>query len=223
MLTMSNVSYCYQKRKEKPENMVLQDVSAAFETGRFYAVYGPSGSGKTTLLSLLGGLDKPTSGEISLDQRDISEIGYHVLRKSHVSYVFQDFHLFTYMSAVENVMLAMHVTGTCREAKVAREKAIQLLASLGMDRKDLFRTVTKLSGGQQQRVALARALSTNASYILADEPTGNLDGMNTENIISILRSLVDDMGKCVIVVTHSSQVKDAADVCYEINDGRLST
>jgi putative ABC transport system ATP-binding protein len=219
MLTMSEVSYKYASSSST--TLVLDQVSINFSPGTFYTIFGPSGSGKTTCLSLLGGLDIPTNGTISLDGLNIRKIGYNNLRKNHVAYVFQDFHLFTYMTAIENVMLAMRVTNTYSNKKVARQRAIAILESLGIDTKDLYRVISKLSGGQQQRVAIARALATNATYILADEPTGNLDKNNSTNIIQLLRNLVSNHNKCVITVTHSDEIKIASDICYTIINGKL--
>jgi len=221
MLTLSNVSYSYKKGKKSPANCVLENISGDFHPGTFYTIFGPSGSGKTTCLSLLGGLDVPTEGEVLLDGKNIKEIGYNYLRKVHISYIFQDFHLFTYMTAIENVMIAMNISGVSKNKKEAQIKSMELLLALGLDEKDLFRVVTKLSGGQQQRVAIARAISSNATYILADEPTGNLDSKNTDNIISILKDLVHVHNKCVITVTHSNKIKEASDVCYEIDNGKF--
>ncbi|WP_066716862.1 ABC transporter ATP-binding protein [Clostridium sp. Marseille-P299] len=217
MLSMKNVSYGY-RNKNKVDILVLNNVSIDFKAGLFYSVYGASGSGKTTCLSLLGGLESPLKGTISLDGKDIKEIGYNNLRKNYVSYVFQDFHLFNYMSAIENVMLAIDITGKIKNNKLAKEKAVELLTSLGLDTQEMNRRVTKLSGGQQQRVAIARALSTDAKYILADEPTGNLDKDNTQNIIDIFKKLVKEQGKCVIAVTHSERLKEQCDICYSLED-----
>lgn len=218
MLTIENVSYTYQSKHGKSDVHVLSNISLEFRPGVFYSIFGPSGVGKTTCLSLLGGLDSPTQGIVALDGVDISKIGYNKLRKRYVSYVFQDFRLFTYMTAIENVMLAMRISEIEKSKKATREKASMLLHSLGIIESEMNRVVTKLSGGQQQRVALARALATDAQYILADEPTGNLDRENTEIIISIFKRLVKEQKKCVIAVTHSSRVMEQSDVCYSLED-----
>ena len=210
MLSMNKVSYFYDK---KTKRNILEQFTASFEEGKFYVLYGESGSGKTTCLSLLGGLDEPKSGEILLDGKDIKNIGYNNLRRHHVAYVFQDFHLFSYMTAVENVMIA--INGKMNKTK-KREKAISLLEMLDITDVDYNRVVSKLSGGQQQRVAIARALVTDAKYILADEPTGNLDKENSVNIISIFKRLVKEQNKCVIVVTHSDYVKKQSDVAISL-------
>lgn len=217
MLSMQNVSYGY-KNKNKVDVMVLDNKTMEFEQGKFYTIYGASGSGKTTCLSLLGGLESPISGKVSLDGVDIKKIGYNNLRKNHVSYVFQDFHLFSYMTAIENVMLAINISGKIKNKNAAKEKAVALLESLGLVNAEMNRTITKLSGGQQQRVAIARAMATDGNYILADEPTGNLDKENTQNIIDIFIELAREHNKCVIAVTHSESLKRQCDICFSLED-----
>ena len=210
MLSMNQVSYYYDK---KTQRNILDQFTASFEEGKFYVLYGESGSGKTTCLSLLGGLDEPKSGVILLDGKDIKSIGYNNLRRHHVAYVFQDFHLFSYMTAVENVMIAIN---SKMNKKKKRDKAISLLEMLDITDIDYNRVVSKLSGGQQQRVAIARALATDAKYILADEPTGNLDKENSVNIISIFKKLVKEQNKCVISVTHSDYVRSQSDIAISL-------
>jgi len=217
MLELKNITYSYTKNKD-----VLKNLSLQFQPGKFYTIFGSSGSGKTTCLSLLGGLDEPKSGKILLNSKEIKEIGYNNFRRKEICFVFQDFHLFTHMTAIENVMTAIKISNRQISKVEMKKRALDSLLSLGLDEKDLNRRVTKLSGGQQQRVAIARALATKSTYILADEPTGNLDLKNTENILNIFRELVEQHNKCVIAVTHSIKVRDASDICYEIEDGILT-
>ena len=217
MLELKNITYSYTKNKD-----VLKNLSLQFRPGKFYTIFGSSGSGKTTCLSLLGGLDEPKSGKILLNSKEIKEIGYNNLRRKEICFVFQDFHLFTHMTAIENVMTAIKISDRKISKVEMKKRALDSLLSLGLDEKDLNLRVTKLSGGQQQRVAIARALATKSTYILADEPTGNLDLKNTENILNIFRELVEQHNKCVIAVTHSIKVRDASDICYEIEDGILT-
>ena len=217
MLELKNITYSYTKNKD-----VLKNLSLQFQPGKFYTIFGSSGSGKTTCLSLLGGLDEPKSGKILLNSKEIKEIGYNNLRRKEICFVFQDFHLFTHMTAIENVMTAIKISDRKISKVEMKKRALDSLLSLGLDEKDLNLRVTKLSGGQQQRVAIARALATKSTYILADEPTGNLDLKNTENILNIFRELVEQHNKCVIAVTHSIKVRDASDICYEIEDGILT-
>jgi len=217
MLELKNITYSYTKNKD-----VLKNLSLQFRPGKFYTIFGSSGSGKTTCLSLLGGLDEPKSGKILLNSKEIKEIGYNNFRRKEICFVFQDFHLFTHMTAIENVMTAIKISDRKISKVEMKKRALDSLLSLGLDEKDLNLRVTKLSGGQQQRVAIARALATKSTYILADEPTGNLDLKNTENILNIFRELVEQHNKCVIAVTHSIKVRDASDICYEIEDGILT-
>lgn len=216
MLSMQKESFRYGKNTD----YVLSGVDADFVPGKFYTVFGPSGSGKTTCLSLLGGLDTPTAGEVLLDGISLRQIGGEELRRKHVSYIFQNYMLFPYMSAVQNVVTAIEISG--KGGREAKQEAEKVLLSLGIEEKDMYRKVRKLSGGQQQRVAIARSVATGSRYILADEPTGNLDKKNAQMIIDIFLRLVREQEKCLVVVTHSQQVRDASDIRYELTDGQLS-
>lgn len=221
MLKLNHVTFRYPGRRGKGK-AALQDVSLTFQPGVFYAVYGPSGSGKTTCLSLLGGLDVPTEGTVELDGVSVQSIGGHQLRRGTVAYIFQDFKLFPYMTALENVLTALQIAQPNLDKATARSKAVNALESLGLTPEEQNRRASRLSGGEQQRVAIARALVTDATYLLADEPTGNLDEDNAERIVAILRSLVEEQGKCVIVVTHSKEVRNAADCAYALREGRVA-
>ena len=178
-----------------------------------YCIIGKSGAGKTTLLSLLSGLASPSAGKILYDERDISKIDKYTFRSKYIGVVFQNFNLITKYTALENVILSMDVAGY--KTKNKREHALELLQSVGLDEDEANRRVLKLSGGQQQRVAIARALSYNPDIILADEPTGNLDGETQSEIMQIFRSLADN-GKCVILVSHSPSVANMCDERYEL-------
>lgn len=209
LLKLDNLSYSYDSAKVK----VLDQVSYEFEEGKIYAIVGKSGAGKTTLLSLLSGLASPTEGKIIYDGSDVSSIDKYKFRSQYVGVVFQSFNLLQNLTAVENVILSMDIAGL----KIANKKeyAMQLLDKVGLSSDEANRRVLKLSGGQQQRVAIARALSYNPHIILADEPTGNLDGETQEDIISIFRELASE-GKCIIIVTHSPVVAKSADEIYEL-------
>lgn len=215
MLEMNHVTYSYHKAKETVR--VFEDKTLSFEQGTMYGIFGPSGSGKTTCLALLGGLEHPDEGEILLDGVNIEKIGQN-LRKHHISYVFQDYQLFPYMTAVENLMAAVQISEPKENYKILKEKCKGKLIDMGLEPDQIKRKVTELSGGQQQRVAIARALVTNAEYILADEPTGNLDKENTQKIVCLLQQIAHEQKKCVIVVTHSEFVKKNCDVCYRIGE-----
>ena len=169
----------------------------------------PSGTGKSTLLSLLAGLDKPQTGKILFKNEDIQKKGYSNHRKNNISLVFQNYNLIDYLSPIENIRL------------VNKSADESILFELGLDKKQIKRNVMKLSGGQQQRVAIARALVSDAPIILADEPTGNLDSVTAGEIINILKTLAKDRNKCVIVVTHSKEVADSADIILELSGKKL--
>lgn len=212
VLTLDKVCFSYGKTK------VLDNISYSFEKGKMYCIVGKSGAGKTTLLSVLSGLAAPSSGRIFYEDKDIAKIDKYAFRSKYIGVIFQSFNLLTKFTALENVMLSMDIAGVKKVRKA--EKAMQLLRDVGLDEDEANRRVLKLSGGQQQRVAIARALSYDAEIILADEPTGNLDGDTQTEIMEIFRSLADS-GKCVILVSHSPTVAEACDECYELK--RLPT
>ncbi len=209
ILELKNLGYRYEKNSRK----ILDNINYNFETGKIYAIVGKSGAGKTTLLSLLSGLAKPTDGQILYDGKDISKLDRYKYRSRHVGVIFQSFNLLFHMSAIENVQLSMDIAGV--KAKNKKAKAAEFLKKVHIEEEELERRVLLLSGGQQQRVAIARALSYNPQIILADEPTGNLDGETQEEIMNIFKMLADE-GKCVIIVTHSPNVAKTADVVYEL-------
>lgn len=199
---------------------VLKDVNISFEEGKLYAILGESGSGKTTLLSLISGLDSVQEGEISYEGKKISDIGYTNYRKNYVNVIFQSYNLIKYMTAVENVITAMDIKNVKIPNK--KEKALEILSSLGIDAETAEREVLKISGGEQQRTAIARALVHDSKVILADEPSGNLDDDTEKEIITIFQELAKS-GKCVIIVTHSRNVAKNADVIFKIKDGKVSS
>ena len=205
ILEIKNVTYNYSNSNEK----VLSSVNQKFEIGKFYAIIGKSGAGKSTLLSLLAGLDKPQKGQILFKGNDIEKDGYSNHRKNNISLVFQNYNLIDYLTPLENVRL------------VNKNASETILFELGLDKSQINRNVMKLSGGQQQRVAIARALVSEAPVILADEPTGNLDVDTASEIIEILKKLAKERNKCVIVVTHSKEVANSADIILELRDRKL--
>ena len=207
ILSLQNISFSYDKTP------VLKDISYDFEKGKMYCIIGKSGAGKTTLLSLLSGLAKPTAGDIVYNGKSITKIDKYTFRSKFIGVVFQSFNLITKYTALENVILSMDVSGV--RIKDKKQRALQLLDSIGLDEDEANRRVLKLSGGQQQRVAIARALSYDADVILADEPTGNLDRDTQNEIMEIFRELADQ-GKCVILVSHSPDVAAMCDERYEL-------
>ncbi|MBQ6126867.1 MAG: ABC transporter ATP-binding protein [Erysipelotrichaceae bacterium] len=219
ILRLENINYSYIDGGY--ERQILKDLSYSFEAGKFYTILGPSGSGKTTLLSLVAGLDTAKSGKIYFNGKDIDEIGLHKFRRNAISIVFQQFNLISYLTAVENVMLAMSETDN-EIPKDRKNVAYNLLERFGIVRSKADRMVNQLSGGEQQRVAIARSLASNVDLIFADEPTGNLDTATEKEIISIFKELAHDFGKTIIVVTHSDTVSAMSDQRVLLKDGKLT-
>ena len=204
ILTFSDLKYTYDGKQN-----VLRGVSGQMEQGKLYAILGPSGCGKTTLLSLIGGLDSPSSGQITFNGQDIAKTGLSDHRKNHVAFIFQAYNLIDYLTPAENVSLT------------SKLPPLPILERLGLTKEEAKRNVLKLSGGQQQRVAIARALASEAPVILADEPTGNLDEDTAQDITDILKESAHRMGKCVVVVTHSNELAKQADVVFRLKKGLL--
>lgn len=208
---IKNLGYSYDGRSQK----VLNNVSKSFKPGRVYAIVGKSGAGKTTLLSLLSGLTKPTEGSILYRGKDVTSINPYEYRSNYVGVIFQSFNLLPNLTAKENVVLSMDISNEHIDDK--NGMATALLESVGLVSQIIERRILQLSGGEQQRVAIARTLGYNPDVILADEPTGNLDEATQENIIDIFRDLAHNEGKCVIIVTHSPLVAEAADEKVELD------
>ena len=185
-LSLENVTYTYKNA----QRAAVSGISCKFEEGKVYAIVGPSGSGKSTLLSLLAGLDLPTEGEVAFDGDSLAGLNLDRYRRESISMIFQAFHLFPLMTVMENVCFPMELCGVT--PKDAKPRASALLEGVGITKEQMGRFPSKLSGGERQRVAIARSLASNAKIILGDEPTGNLDGANTQNIIDILCSLAHE-------------------------------
>ncbi len=215
-LTLHRVSYRYPRAARD----ALQGVECRFRAGEVAAVVGPSGSGKTTLLSIMAGLDRPSGGEVLVDDKKLSEMNLDAYRRQYVSVIFQAFHLFPLLTVLENVCFPLELLGAGE--KDAREQARRNLELVGIGEEKHRRYPSQLSGGEQQRVAIARALSSGAKILLADEPTGNLDGENSRNIVDILTRLAHEGGYCVVIVTHDPAIAEAADAVYTVADGELS-
>ena len=207
ILTLNNICFSYGKTE------VLKNLSFEFESGKTYCITGKSGAGKTTLLSVLSGLAKPTSGDILYSGNNIKKIDRYRFRSKYIGVIFQSYNLLTKFTAAENVVLSIEIAGVKKTKK--KQKALELLRSVGLDENEANRRILHLSGGQQQRVAIARALSSDPEIILADEPTGNLDGETQTEIMKIFKDLAAK-GKCVILVSHSPEVANACDVRYEL-------
>ena len=202
------------------DTYALKPINLKFKTGDFVSVIGPSGSGKSTLLSLLGTLDVPTSGTLSYDGHELSRLNAKELadfRFEKVGFIFQQFHLIPTLTAVENVMAPLFGRKVDYDKK---ERALLLLARVGLQEK-AESLPSQLSGGQQQRVAVARALIHEPEWLLADEPTGNLDSETGEVIFELLRELNREKGCGVICVTHDSSIAERADVQIRMKDGAV--
>ncbi|MBN1566188.1 MAG: ABC transporter ATP-binding protein [Anaerolineae bacterium] len=199
----------------------LKQVSISIEAGEFVAIMGPSGSGKSTLLYLLGGLEQPTSGQVWINRTDLSTMNddqLSQLRRQQIGFVFQFFNLIPVLTAQENVAMPMILDGTPRPE--ALRQADLALEKVGLSARAPHRPA-ELSGGEQQRVAVARALATNPALILGDEPTGNLDSHSGDEVVSILRNVVDQWGRTLVVVTHDPQIAAHADRIIFLKDGQI--
>lgn len=205
MLELQNINYSYQTGKN-----ILGNLNATFSPGRMYAIVGSSGCGKSTLLSIMGGLDMPGSGRVLYHGKTLTKKALPEYRKKDVAFIFQSYNLIDYLTAEENLKL------------VSPLNPLPVLEKVGLNREIARRNVLKLSGGQQQRVAIARALISDASLLLADEPTGNLDDENARGIFELLIQYAHGPLKgCVIAVTHSPELAKKADVVLKLEDGVL--
>jgi putative ABC transport system ATP-binding protein len=197
----------------------LRGVSLDFPPGAFTAIMGPSGSGKSTLMHILAGLDRPTSGTVVIDGRDITKMDDRELtqlRRDRVGFVFQFFNLVPVLNAEENMLLPLSIAGR----KPERQWVAQLMETIGIADRRTHRPA-ELSGGQQQRVAIARALVSRPAVVFADEPTGNLDSKTSEEVLNLLRRAVDEFGQSVVIVTHDAGAASYADRVVLLVDGRV--
>lgn len=200
---------------------VLKGIDLLVERGEVVSIVGPSGAGKTTLLQILGTLSRPSSGEIEIDGEAVHALSDRQLsrfRNTKIGFVFQFHHLLPEFTALENVCIPGYIGG--RDRREVEKRAAELLEMLGMEHRSSHKPA-ELSGGEQQRVAIARSLSGGARILLADEPTGNLDGENTKNIISIFQNLAHEFGYCIIVVTHDPEIAASSDAVWKMSDGEI--
>ena len=207
-----------QLEKRFGDVRALHDVNFDVEAGEWIAIMGPSGSGKTTLINILGGLDHPSAGRVVVDGVEIGTLGERELtryRADNIGFVFQQFHLVPYLTALENVMLAQYFHSITDE-----KEAAEALCRVGLSDR-MEHVPAELSGGEQQRVAIARALINQPKLILADEPTGNLDEANEAVVLKLLHEL-HDAGHTILVVTHSQAIGNLADRRVELEHGRLA-
>ena len=208
-------------RLGKIEVQALKGVDLQIDRGEYISIMGPSGSGKSTLFNMIGGLDKPTSGKVFIDEVDIAQLDAYELawlRCRKIGYIFQTFNIIQVMTALENVTLPMIFAGMNGDAAV--QKGMKLLEQVGLDDRHSHKPF-ELSGGQQQRVAIARALANDPAIVLADEPTGNLDLTTGEEIIALLKRLSQQRGVTVISATHDIKMLNVSDKVVWIRDGRI--
>lgn len=197
----------------------LTDVSLDIEEGKFVSIIGSSGSGKPTLLNLLGGLDRPTSGDVILDGKAIFEMDDEALtifRRRKIGFVFQNYNLVPILNVYENIVLPIELDGT----KIDTAYVDKIMDVLGLSEKK-FSMPNQLSGGQQQRVAIARALAAKPSIILADEPTGNLDSKTSMDVIALLKLTGKEFAQTIVMITHNEEIATMADQMIRIEDGRI--
>ena len=219
VLKIENLTKIYKlgKREVQP----LTNLSLEVEKGEFTAVMGPSGSGKTTLLNVIGCIDKASSGKIQIDNIDITrlpESKLYKIRRDKIGFIFQNFNLIPYLNARENVELAMELAGKFQGQR--GERAKEFLATVGLSGREQH-SPQRLSQGEQQRVAIARALAKDPAIILADEPTGNLDVTNKQEIVKLLADLNQKQGTTIIMVTHDEQVAAQTQRTLYLNDGKI--
>lgn len=220
MLKVSNISKIFSSGDTKVT--ALSDVAFSVPEGQFASIIGRSGSGKSTLLSILGALDKPTSGSIEVDGKDIVKMHDHDLikyRGQKIGFVFQSYNLVPNLTALENVMLPMEFAKVPKSQRIARAKT--LLTQVGLEAAQQQRKPGRLSGGQQQRVAIARALANQPKLILADEPTGNLDSQTGKMIFNLLHDLAKTENTTILVVTHDLSIAGKTDRTFKLDDGTL--
>lgn len=218
LLELRQVSYTYRGKYQTVR--AVNEVTASFEQGKVYAILGKSGSGKTTLLSLLAGLDLPTEGTVLFDGISTDRMDLDRYRREDVAVIYQGYNLFPLLTVAENVMYPLQLVGV--KSKEAFARAEKLLKSVGLREEQFKRYPSMLSGGEQQRVAIARSLTMQPRLILADEPTGNLDVENGNNVVAILKQLASELNCCVIIVTHDDALAKKADVVCRMSDGKLT-
>lgn len=222
MLKVENITKTFQA--PAGDVQALKKVSFEVETGEFVSIVGKSGSGKSTLLAILGALDSPSSGTITVDGTAIEKLPAQAqtrYRSKQIGFVFQQYNLIPNLTAEENVMLALEFADYPKSSR--QDKARTLLESVGIDEEQAKRRPARLSGGQQQRVSIARALANNPAYILADEPTGNLDSATGKKIFDLLHDLSRSQKTTVIVVTHDLDIAGKTDRTFTLIDGKMTT
>ncbi len=205
--------------KGDTEVRALDGVDLKVENGEFVAIVGTSGSGKSTLLHMLGGLDRPTSGSVTVDGKDIFSLkdeALTIFRRRKIGFVFQSYNLVPVLNVYENIILPIQLDG----GKINREFIDSIVHTLGLEEKRNA-LPSQLSGGQQQRVAIARALAAAPAIILADEPTGNLDSKTSQDVLSLLKVTSQKYSQTIVMITHNEEIAQMADRIIRIEDGRI--
>ena len=203
------------------EVRALDGIDLTVERGEFVAIVGTSGSGKSTLLHMLGGLDRPTAGKVTVDGKDIFALKDEeltIFRRRKIGFVFQSYNLVPVLSVWENIVLPIQLDGRAVDEAFVRE----VVATLGLEKK-LQNLPSQLSGGQQQRVAIARALATKPAILLADEPTGNLDSKTSQDVLGLMKVTSQKFGQTMVMITHNEEIAQLADRIVRIEDGRIVT
>ncbi|MFR9070529.1 Macrolide export ATP-binding/permease protein MacB [uncultured Clostridium sp.] len=205
----------------KDENLVkaLDGINLEINEGEFVCIVGTSGSGKSTLLNMIGGLDRPTNGEIKIANKDISKLSddeLTIFRRREIGFVFQQFNLIPILNVYENIVLPIELDGN----KIDNKHVDLVIKSLGLENK-IYNLPNNLSGGQQQRVAIARALASKPSIILADEPTGNLDSKTSQDVMGLLKIMSKKFSQTIVMITHNEEIAQMGDKIIRIEDGKI--
>ena len=219
ILTVSHLTKIYGEGEAATR--ALDDVSFSVEEGEFVAIVGSSGSGKSTLLHMLGGLDRPTSGSVTVDGREIFQLKDEeltIFRRRKIGFVFQNYNLVPVLNVYENIVLPIRLDGKVED----RAYVEQIIATLGLEKK-LQNLPNNLSGGQQQRVAIARALAAKPAIILADEPTGNLDSKTSQDVMGLLKVTSQRFAQTIVMITHNEEIAQMADRTIRIEDGQITS
>lgn len=205
----------------KDENLVkaLDGINLEINEGEFVCIVGTSGSGKSTLLNMIGGLDRPTNGEVKIANKDISKLSddeLTIFRRREIGFVFQQFNLIPILNVYENIVLPIELDGN----KIDNKHVDLVIKSLGLENK-IYNLPNNLSGGQQQRVAIARALASKPSIILADEPTGNLDSKTSQDVMGLLKIMSKKFNQTIVMITHNEEIAQMGDKIIRIEDGKI--
>lgn len=217
IIEAEKIGYVYQSKYQKTR--ALTEVSCSFERGKVYAITGKSGSGKSTFLSLLAGLDVPTEGNLYIEGKDIREIDRDAYRMNRASVIYQAFHLFPLLTVLENVMFPMQLQHVSK--KEMKERAQAFLSKVGLADTLYGKMPNMISGGEQQRAAIARAMASGGQILLADEPTGNLDKKNSEEILGLLKLSNRKYKQTILLITHDERIALEAGRIIAIEDGRI--